>query len=177
MGLPLKESGCGIAMRHSTAVGAASFQGRLVAESQEFKMRLPATILVTATSGLLWGGLAHSLEVAPSLSQALFVGTTTGVLLGFVIKPLRDVEWPATAALSLLGLYVAVILFAIGYSVGWLATIGRPLARWPSTIAGAGWSFVVGLSFSGWLLLLWPLSFANHLLVWWCQRRNEPSAS
>ena len=138
-------------------------------------MRSLTLILVTALCGLLWGGLAHGLEVAHSLRFALAIGMAIGVLMGFLIKPLRDVEWPATAAVSLLGLYVAVILFATGYSVGELARAGRPLARWPSAIGSANWSFVVGLSLSGYLLLLWPLSFANHLLVWWCQRRSEPS--
>jgi len=131
------------------------------------------TILLAACSGLLWGALAHGLEVAHALPIALVAGLTVGLLMGFLVKPLRDVDWPAAAALSLLGLYVAVVLFAAAYSVGDLVTSRQSLANWPAAIAEACWDFAWGLSLSGYVFLLWPLSFANHTMVWWCQRRNN----
>jgi len=140
-------------------------------------MRLVGTVLLTGTCGLVWGGLAHGLEVAHSVQFALPVGMVIGVVMGFVIQPFRDVDWPAAAAVSLIGLYIAVALFAIGYSASELTTTHQPLARWPSVMVEDASSFVAILSISGWVFFLWPFSFANHMLVWWCQRRHEASAS
>jgi hypothetical protein len=147
-------------------------RARLSGRSEELSMGLAGTLLLPAICGLLWGGLAHVLEVAHSPGIAFVAGTAAGVLMGFIIKPLRDVEWPASAALSLVGLYVAVVLFAIGYSVVDLTLTSRPFSSWPPAIADACWAYVAGLSFSGYVFLLWPVSFANHVLVWWCQRRT-----
>jgi hypothetical protein len=130
-------------------------------------------ILLTALSGLVWGLLAHELEVAHAVRLAIPVGLCVGMVMGFLIRPLRDVEWPATAALSLIGLYVAVALFAALYSTVDLVASGQRLVTWPSVIAESMWTFTWGLSLSGYVFLLWPLSFANHALVWWYQRRSE----
>ena len=72
-------------------------------------------ILLTALSGVMWGALAHGLEVAHDLRLALFAGLCVSILMGFIVKLLRDIDWPAQAALSLVGLYIAVFLFAVVY--------------------------------------------------------------
>jgi len=130
-------------------------------------------ILLTALSGLLWGLLAHELEVAPAVRLAIPAGLCVGLVMGLLIRPLRDVDWPAAAAFSLIGLYVAVALFAALYSAIDLAASDQRLVTWPSVIAESMWTFTWGLSLSGYVLLLWPLSFANHALMWWYQRRSE----
>jgi hypothetical protein len=135
------------------------------------------TVILTATSGLLWGALAHLLEAARPLPPALVAGACVGMIMGFVIKPFRDVEWPATAMLSLVGLYVAVVLFAAVFSAARTLMAGGSPATLPVVAGNLMWAYFVGLTGSGFVFMLWPLSFANHLLVWWCHRRREVAAS
>jgi hypothetical protein len=130
-------------------------------------------LLLTALSGLMWGALAHGLEVAHGLRLALFAGTFVGILMGFVIKPFRDADWSAQAALSLVGLYIAVFLFAAWYSAAEGVISGRKLPGVVVLMADSIWSFVWGMTISGWVFVLWPLSVVNHALVWWLQRRHD----
>ena len=87
-------------------------------------------------------------------------------------QALRDADRAAQAALSLVGLYIAVFLFAALYSAGEGLISGRGLPGVAVGMADSIWSFVWGMTLSGWVFVLWPLAFVNHALVWWLQRRR-----
>jgi hypothetical protein len=70
---------------------------------------------------------------------------------------------------ALANLYAAAALFALGVGVfHLLAEIHSGAGRHP--VSGAGLTEIVlgtwwGLTFSGYVVVLWPLSYANHALM------------
>lgn len=43
-----------------------------------------------------------------------------------------------------------------------------------TVIAGTGWLYLLGFTVSGYVLVLWPVAFVNHILIWrWTNLRNQ----
>jgi hypothetical protein len=108
--------------------------------------RTGATAFASAISGLLWGMLAFYLDVRP-LPLAMLAGCGVGLFIGFAARPLRDVEWPATVMLSLVGLYVSVMLFAAITSAYIHLATGRSALLLPlvaiNASLGSAWGLTV----------------------------------
>ena len=102
---------------------------------------------------IIWGGIA----VSPLI----------GLAVGALYRPANKLSGPARVTMSLFTLYVAAALF--GLAAGLLdALLGLPGGK-PrqvgeviyQTIVGTLW----GITFTGYVVILWPLAYFNHRLV------------
>lgn len=127
--------------------------------------RRPIDLLV---AGLLWGLLA-SLLGRRAFPQGLWGGVVAAPLIGLLVgrwfqpgfEARRGVGRSLTALVTL---YVGAALFAIGVAVGnWERFRAVPLAAVGETILSVWW----GMTFTGFLLFLWPLGYLTHWLIEW----------
>ena len=67
---------------------------------------------------------------------------------------------------SLVGLYVAVSLFGLAVGVYDLATgdIEHRIAS--AVVIQAVLGVLWGVTFTGYVVILWPLAYLNHILLW-----------
>ena len=113
-------------------------------------------VLWGAEGDIIWGGMLASPVI--------------GVLVGLVVERLHGLSTPSRVVVSLADLYLAACLFGIAVGVYDLLTginAGPGWQRIPSAVVIQDVLAVLwGLTFTGYLLFLWPLSYANHVLVW-----------
>jgi hypothetical protein len=137
---------------------------------------------LSAACGMAWGLLAYYLieNSRQTLGVALVIWEAIGVVIGRLARPAATRGHLVHAWVSLRDLYLAVTLFAVAE---WAAA-----ASW--TLVGAGWYseslintiliMLLGLTFWGFVIVLWPLSYITHRLVWWAapsRSDNAPDAS
>jgi hypothetical protein len=134
--------------------------------------RVPRVVLLSLASGVVWAAtvvvLARPLVpvIWGGVLLAPFIGLAAGLAAAFF--PSKGVIRRALFALA--SLYVAAAFFGLGMGVYDLLTgqdSGDGWRRIPSAVViqavtGTLW----GLTFSGYVLLLWPLSYANHSIIW-----------
>lgn len=128
-------------------------------------------VLLTAASGGLWsiialvlGGALFGRIIWGGVAIAPFVG----VAMGFA-----SVKFPSNVVqrslFSLFSLYVAAALFGVGmgtYDVLVGQSSGVGWRRIPSgVILQAVLATLWGITFTGYLVILWPLTYANHHLL------------
>ena len=135
-------------------------------------------ILYSLISGCVWAVIGFAIawsvspirstatEVARSFAGGLVAAPLIGVLVGLLSRNFSRFGRSARVMVALANLYLAVWLFLmaasavklvvgeIGWSRGFEAFVSDP-------IVGA----LFGLTYTGFVLLLWPLSYANHTLV------------
>jgi hypothetical protein len=89
-----------------------------------------------------------------------------GLIVGVVFRHAGSLSLLRRALLSLLSLYLAAVLF--GLAVGIYDAFFRdiPDRIVSAVIIQAILAVLWGLTFAGWVLILWPLSFLNHSLLW-----------
>ena len=144
------------------------------------------TALLSAVSGCVWGAIAYLLT-GRNAGMAIWWGVLAspfiGVLVGLAAARLRKLPAGGRAFVSLVGLYGATSLFGLVVGLGDLATgvnSGEGSHRIPSAvIIQSVLGFLWGLTFTGYIVVLWPLSYVNHLLIWGQSglRANEPIES
>lgn len=130
--------------------------------------------VLAAISGTGWGALV--MWMFPEVRETMWLGVLAspliGLLIGVIIKPFSDSDWQAGFALSLVGLYVAIGLFATVGAVGYAARTDA-WSRMPLMAVGRALEMWWGVTLSGLVFLFWPLSFANHAVLWSYQRRQD----
>jgi hypothetical protein len=121
-----------------------------------------------AVSGCVWAVIAwvllDQLEVnSLPIAASLLASPLIGILLSRFSKGFRERSILGRTVVALVTLYFAAALFgSVGGMVDLVSSLGmRPVVE-PITTA---WVFVWGLTFSGYFLVLWPLSYLNHLFV------------
>ena len=141
--------------------------------------RRGAADALSAACGLLWGLLGYYLleNSRQGLTQALLLWPVIGVLIGRVARPAAARGALAHAWISLRDLYLAVTLFAVAE---WTSVAFGPVAphHWPPSRLGTTVVIMLwGLTFLGFVVILWPLSYVTHRLVWWAgEGRGETPA-
>jgi hypothetical protein len=130
-------------------------------------------------SGCVWGGIAYLL--GGPLDRLVWGGIVVSPLIGLAVGRaaacLRPSSNPAKlgsrlgsklgrAFVSLAGLYIAASLFGLAVGVYDLAT-GDSEHRIASAVViqsvlGVLW----GVTFTGYVVILWPLAYLNHTLLW-----------
>ena len=136
-----------------------------------------------AVSGLTWGGIAYlllafldsgalgwpialsELLLFPGLWGGIAVSPLIGLLVGLIHRPTYGFPLILRVFLALVTLYAAVALF--GLVVG---AIEAAIENDPRVIKSAvviEWVLAAlwGVTFTGYVLFLWPLAFANHWLL------------
>lgn len=124
-------------------------------------------VVKAALSGCVWGGIAYGLA-ARFFEWTIWAGVAASPLIGMVAgvasRRFDRLSWLAQALVALITLYGAAALF--GFSTGVADSFTRPR----SAVAGAPvienilatwW----GLTFTGYVVVLWPLAYLNHRLI------------
>jgi hypothetical protein len=148
-------------------------------------MSLKRTAFLSAASGCAWGAIAYLLAgrmVGKGIWGGVLVSPVIGVLVGLTAARLRKLPAGGRAFVSLVGLYGATCLFGLAVGVGDLATgvnRGEGWHRIPgAVIMQSAVGFLWGLTFMGYIVVLWPLSYLNCWLIWkQADARNEPVES
>ena len=128
---------------------------------------------LSALCGLAWGLLGYWLARDTNMAHGAWLGLLAspviGLLIGAGATRARPHDRLRQALFALLQMYLAVALFAAAAGAGAIAR------GWPSPVLAGGrfmaWLDSVGaalaaFTMSGWVVWLWPLSIANHILIW-----------
>jgi hypothetical protein len=135
---------------------------------------------LSLASGCIWGLVGFWLlddMTAPSDQSAWFgliISPGIGLLMGLLAGRLdpRRFFWRVLYALAAVyvacGLFLDITALISSFSGSYASSVPAPLARLNlgSVVIGAVLGPVWLLTASGWAFILWPLSFANHLLIW-----------
>jgi hypothetical protein len=124
-------------------------------------------VVLALLAGGLWGLLGLALA-GQSLGQPVWGGVLASPLIGLAVsiasRRFQERSAGLRVALSLASLYVAAGLFGL---VAGMVDAARPIsgriagAVVLQTILGVWW----GLTFLGWLPLLWPLAYLTHSIL------------
>lgn len=136
--------------------------------------------LYSILSGCAWAIVAClvAYSVAPIRSGAAEIGRSfiggvlaapvIGLLIGVISRKFMSLGQPGRLAVALADLYVAAWLFLLAAGIArWFMEFSgslQPLA-FRALVVDPVMGAVLGLTYTGYVLLLWPLSYANHLLV------------
>lgn len=131
-------------------------------------MAPPKYLVFAALSGCVWAGIALVLgaeAMGPIVWGGVFASPLIGVMAAYIFRFARTWTLVARIGFAVITLYLAVAAF--GLAAGLYDALVRDL---PNRI---GWAVVVqailaslwGITFTGFVLFLWPLSFLNHSLV------------
>lgn len=113
-------------------------------------------------SSLLWGGA--------------LISPLIGVIIGFSFELIDRRGKTARIFLALISLYLAVVLFGLGMGC---ADLCRDIAgrRSLAVIMQGPSAAVWYITFAGWVLILWPLTYATHTYLGrWRQRLRSHEA-
>ena len=118
---------------------------------------------VAAVSGGVWGVIAYVVSHG-LFGQAVWAGVVAapviGVLIGRISRPARDASQGTQLVVALADLYLSAILFSVCVALG-LVVAGQRFQ-----LAEIVMSVLWGLTFTGYVLILWPAAFVNHRIVW-----------
>jgi hypothetical protein len=138
---------------------------------------LSPTIRLSAASGLVWaliawfiGYRAFGYRIWGGIIMAPFIG----ILIGRLSWPMHNKPRWVQIAGSLFYLYVAASCFAIGMAL-FSPVLGPRNVRFSAALIELVLAVLWGLTFGGYALVLWPLSFFNHRLVWQADARKIPT--
>jgi hypothetical protein len=134
---------------------------------------MPRWCVMSGVSGCAWGLLAFVLmdsRTNAAILGAMASAPAIGLFMGRLSKGFRSATIGRRASIAIVSLYLAVAMFAV---VGGVvdAMDGVQTAR--EQAAGVGvakpleWAvaLVLGLTATGYVLVLVPLAYLNHLLV------------
>jgi hypothetical protein len=126
------------------------------------------TATLSALSGCGWGLIAYIIGHA-AMGHRIWGGIVAapliGVFIGYVSRPIEAESRPVHIVVSLFHLYLAATCFAVAVATAGLAWLPRHVtfaASLTQDVLNTLW----GLTFTGYFLVLWPLSLFNHRLVW-----------
>jgi hypothetical protein len=119
-------------------------------------------------SGCAWAAVALLLASGPfgnMVIGGIVAAPFIGLLVGLLYRPAYRLPRAAQAFGALLTLYLAVALF--GLAVGAYDAFWRDIPnRITSAVILQGmWAALWGVTFGGYILLLWPLAIFNHRLL------------
>jgi hypothetical protein len=132
-------------------------------------VRLSAsTAKLSALSGCGWGLVAYFIGHAAfghGIWGGIVAAPLIGVLIGRLSKSIEAKPRPVQIGASLFDLYLAAICFAVA-SATFDSVWGPRRMPFPTLLMQDILVVLWGLTFTGYFLVLWPLSFFNHRLVW-----------
>jgi hypothetical protein len=138
---------------------------------------LSPTAKLSAVSALGWaviacfiGYRAFGYRIVGGIIMAPFIG----ILIGRLSSPLQDKPRWVQIAGSLFYLYVAAACFAVGMTL-FAPVLGPRNVKFAAALMEHVLAVLWGLTFGGYALVLWPLSFLNHRLVWQADAGQIPA--
>jgi hypothetical protein len=138
---------------------------------------LSPTARLSAVSGLGWALIACFIGYRAfgyRIVGGIVVAPLIGILIGRLSSPLQNKPRWVQMAASLFYLYVAAACFAVGMAL-FSPVLGPRNVRFPAALMEYVLAVLWGLTFGGYALILWPLSFFNHRLVWQADAGQVPA--
>jgi hypothetical protein len=138
---------------------------------------LPPTVRLSAASGVAWALIAWFIGYRAfgyRIWGGIIMSPLIGILIGGLSRRMHNKPRWVQIAGSLFYLYVAASCFAIGMALASLA-FGPHNVRFSATLIEHVLAVLWGLTLGGYALVLWPLSFFNHGLVWQAERGQLPA--
>jgi hypothetical protein len=129
---------------------------------------LSATVRLSAASGLMWALIAWFIgyrAFGNRIWGGIIMAPLIGILIGRLSWPIHNKPWWVQIAGSLFYLYVAAACFAITMAV-FSPVLGPGNVKFSATLIEHVLAVLWGLTVGGYALVLWPMSFFNHRLVW-----------
>jgi hypothetical protein len=123
--------------------------------------------LLAAFSGCAWALIAIVLSLnvfGKLIAGGLAASPLIGLFIGLVYLPAYKLPSWAQGLLALLTLYIAVALFGCAVGV-YDALRAIPNRGSGEVILQQVLAAVIGITVSGYVLVLWPLAFLNHRLL------------
>jgi len=136
--------------------------------------------LYSILSGCVWAAIGYivAYSVAPVRTSTadvgqmflggVFAAPLIGLLIGVISRRFASLRRSGRLAVALADLYVAAWLFLFAASVSRSFTDFSALSwqqAFRALVADPVMGALLGLTYTGYALVLWPLSYANHLLV------------
>lgn len=124
-------------------------------------------LLVGSVSGALWGTAGYWIASDTSARDVAWIGLLVSPVIGIVISFLAAGFEPDTLmgqiGFAFLGLYLAVALFGMALEVADVRSLTLDV---PRRLMSAAVGAMVAITVYGAVLILWPLSIVNHLVIW-----------
>ena len=124
-------------------------------------------LLCSAAAGCVWGGVAWLLahrHLGPIVWGGVLASPAIGLVIGALFAPIHALRPVPRALLALVSLYAAATLFGLccGLYDSLRPISGRiPQALVWQAVLGVWW----GMTFTGYVVLLWPLAVVTHRAV------------
>ena len=138
---------------------------------------LSAMARLSAASGLMWALIAWFIgyrAFGHRVWGGIVIAPLIGILIGRLSWPIHNKPRWVQIAGSLFYLYVAAVCFAIGMAF-FSPVLGPRNVRFSASLIEHVLAVLWGLTFGGYALVLWPLSFFNHRLVWQADAGQIPA--
>ena len=138
---------------------------------------LPAMVRLSIASGVMWALIAWFIGhrvFGSRIWGGIIMAPLIGILIGRLASPLHDRSRRVHIAASLFYLYVAAACFAISMAFS-SALLAPHTVSLSTTLIEHLLAVLWGLTFGGYALVLWPLSFVNHRLVWQADAGQIPA--
>ena len=117
-----------------------------------------------AASGLIWSGIAYLLLRGwfPGLWVGIAVSPVIGLLVGLAHRPTYRFPAVVRVLVALVTLYATATLFGLVMGVVEAAIETNPNSIKSAVVIEWVLATIWGVTFTGYVLFLWPLAFANH---------------
>jgi hypothetical protein len=139
---------------------------------------LSSTAWLSAVSGFGWALIACFIGYRAfgyRIAGGIIIAPLIGVVIGHLSSPLQNKPRWVQIAGSLVYLHVAAACFAVGMAF-FTPVLGPRNVRFPAALMEHVLAVLWGLTFGGYALVLWPLSFFNHRLVWQADAGQIPAS-
>jgi len=143
-------------------------------DPRQARSRTSPLLPLSLASGGVWGLIALGLGWS-WLHQRVWGGVLLAPLIGLGVglaaRGFSRLPGWGRALHALVALYVAAALFGLGVGLWDLLVLDIPGRRPGAVVLQAIYGVLWGTTFTGYVVLLWPLSIANHALLARATRR------
>ena len=162
------------------AMGAGGTPRRRRAGTPGTMSQLRWIIALSVASGVFWAAVAVVLgrPMGRLTWGGVILAPFIGLGAGFASAWFPSESRVRRAVFSLASLYLATAVFGLGMGVYDLLTGQNSGTGWriPSAVVlQAAMAALWGLTFTGYVIVLWPLSYANHLMLSRAWAQREPT--
>ena len=131
-------------------------------------MKLKRYYRLSMLSGCVWGVIALCLSLGGFgwlIIGGIAAAPLIGLSVGYIYRPAYGFPKSVKVLASLITLYLAAALFGLSvgiFDIFWGDNTNRIIS---AVILQGMWATLWGVTFTGYILLLWPLSFFNQWLL------------